>query len=88
MIHELTMKNWVKHHNRTFNFQEGMNLIKGENEGGKSLILEAVDFALHGSVALRLPVSMYPTTLQSDLTVTIRGEQYKIVRSLEKSSVI
>ena len=45
MIHELTMKNWVKHHNRTFNFQEGMNLIKGENEGGKSLILEGIDFA-------------------------------------------
>lgn len=87
MIHELTMKNWVKHHNRTFTFQEGMNLIKGENEGGKSLILEAVDFALHGSVALRLPVSMYPTTLQSDLTVTIRGEQYKIVRSLKKAQL-
>ena len=87
MIHELTMKNWVKHHNRTFNFQEGMNLIRGDNEMGKSLILEAADFALHGSVALRLPVSMYPTTLQSDLTVTIRGEQYKIVRSLKKAQL-
>ena len=87
MIHELTMKNWVKHHNRTFNFQEGLNLIRGDNEMGKSLILEAADFALHGSVALRLPVSMYPTTLQSDLTVTIRGEQYKIVRSLKKAQL-
>lgn len=87
MLHELTMKNWVKHHNRTFHFMEGVNLIRGENEGGKSLILEAIDFALHGSVALRLPVSMYPTNLQVDLTVTIRGETYQICRTPKKATL-
>lgn len=81
MIHSLTMKNWYKHHNRTFDFQAGLNVIRGENEGGKSLILEAIDYALHGSVALRLPVSMYPTTLNSVLETTIRGNKYIIDRT-------
>ena len=38
MILELTMLNWVKHHNKTFKFKEGLNIIRGENEAGKSLI--------------------------------------------------
>lgn len=81
MIHSLTMKNWYKHHNRTFDFKAGLNLIRGENEGGKSLILEAIDYALHGSVALRLPVSMYPTNLGAILETSIRGTRYIIDRS-------
>ena len=87
MILELTMQNWVKHHNKTFKFKEGLNLIRGENETGKSLILEAVDFALHGSVALRLPVSMYPTNLQSDLLFCVRGEVYHVCRTPKKASL-
>ena len=87
MILELTTQNWVKHHNKTFKFKEGLNLIRGDNEAGKSLILEAVDFALHGSVALRLPVSMYPTNLQSDLLFCVRGEVYFVCRTPKKASL-
>ena len=87
MILELTMQNWVKHHNRTFKFKEGLNLIRGDNEAGKSLIFEAIDFALHGSVALRLPVSMYPTNLQSDLLFCVRGEVYLVCRTPKKASL-
>lgn len=87
MILELTMQNWVKHHNKTFEFKEGLNIIRGENEAGKSLIFEAVDFALHGSVALRLPVSMYPTNLQADLVFCVRGEVYFVSRTPKKASL-
>lgn len=87
MILELTMQNWVKHHNKTFKFKEGLNVIRGENEAGKSLIFEAIDFALHGSVALRLPVSMYPTNLQSDLLFCVRGEVYRVCRTPKKASL-
>lgn len=87
MILELTMQNWVKHHNKTFKFKEGLNIIRGENEAGKSLIFEAIDFALHGSVALRLPVSMYPTNLQSDLLFCVRGEVYFVCRTPKKASL-
>lgn len=81
MIHSLEMLNWYKHHGRIFDFKEGLNLIRGENEGGKSLIMEAIDYALHGSVALRLPASMYPTNLTSKLETTIRGTRYRIERT-------
>lgn len=87
MILELTMRNWVKHHNKTFKFKEGLNLIRGDNECGKSLILESIDFALHGSVALRLPVSMYPANLQSDLLFCVRGEVYRVCRTPKKASL-
>lgn len=81
MIHSLTMLNWYKHHGRVFEFKDGLNMIRGENEGGKSLIMEAIDYALHGSVALRLPVSMYQSNLTSILETTIRGVRYKIERT-------
>ena len=81
MIHSLEMKNWYKHHGRKFHFDAGLNMIRGENEAGKSLILEAVDYALHGSVALRLPVSMYDRNLSASLETTIRGVRYLIERT-------
>ena len=85
MILELTMLNWVKHHNKTFKFKEGLNIIRGENEAGKSLIFEAIDFALHGSAALRLPVSMYPTNLHSELVFKVKGQVYLIRRTPKKA---
>lgn len=87
MILELTMLNWIKHHNKTFKFKEGLNIIRGENEAGKSLIFEAIDFALHGSVALRLPVSMYPTNLQADLVFQIKGQVYWVRRTPKKATL-
>lgn len=87
MILELTTLNGVKHHGRTFKFKEGLNIIRGENEAGKSYIFEMIDFALHGSVALRLPVSMYPTNLQADLVFQIKGKHYKVSRTPKKASL-
>lgn len=87
MILELTTLNGVKHHGRTFKFKEGLNIIRGENEAGKSYIFEMIDFALHGSVALRLPVSMYPTNLQADLVFQIKGQVYWVRRTPKKATL-
>ena len=84
MIKSVHLKNWFKHPNKKFNFTQGLNLIKGENEAGKSLIFEAIDFALHGSVALRLPATMYEANLFSELVATINGVDYKITRTPKK----
>lgn len=87
MIHEITLKNWHKHNNKTFEFKEGLNLIRGENEAGKSLILEAIDFLLHGSVALRLPVSLYSSAMSVDGSFTINGTRYRINRTTKKAQL-
>ena len=87
MILELTTLNGVKHHGRTFKFKEGLNIIRGENEAGKSYLFEMIDFSLHGSVALRLPVSMYPTNLQVDLVFQIKGQVYWVRRTPKKATL-
>lgn len=87
MIHNITLKNWHKHNNKTFEFKEGLNLIRGENEAGKSLILEAIDFLLHGSVALRLPVGLYSSAMSVDGSFTINGAQYRINRTTKKAQL-
>lgn len=88
MIHLISMQNWAKHHNKTFTFTEGLNLIKGDNEKGKSIILEAIDYALHGSVALRLPATMYPSSLFACLITTIGGVRYRVERSPKKVELL
>lgn len=84
MIHLLSLQNWAKHHGKTFTFSEGLNLIKGENESGKTLLLEGIDYALHGTVALRLPVAMYSPGLFACLITTIGNIRYRIERSPKK----
>lgn len=84
MIHLLSLQNTPKHDRKTFIFTEGLNLIVGENESGKSLILEFIDYALHGSVALRLPISMYSSGLFVCLITTIGNSRYRIERSPKK----
>lgn len=87
MLHQIALKNTPKHHNKTFKFTEGLNLIRGENESGKSSILEYIDFALHGSDALRLPVSFYPNNLNVVLHLTINGVEYIINRTPKKAEL-
>ena len=87
MIHYLTLKNTFKHHGRTFELKEGLNVLKGENEVGKSLVFEFIDFALHGSVALRLPVGLYPANLSVVLVTTIGNVRYRIERSPKKATL-
>lgn len=87
MIHEITLKNTPKHSGKTFVFNSGLNLIRGENESGKSSILEYLDFLLHGSVALRLPVSLYSSAMSVDGSFTINGVRYRIIRTTKKAQL-
>ncbi len=48
------MENWKSHEKTELRFGEGTNILLGPNGGGKSSILEAISFALFGTVpALR-----------------------------------
>lgn len=88
MIKTLKMTNTVKHNGVTFTFTEGLNLIRGINESGKSYIFEKIDFALHGSCALRLPVALYPSNMLIELQVTIQGVTYLIERTIKKAQLV
>lgn len=88
MIKTLVLKDFVKHENLTISFKEGFTAIQGANGAGKTLLLEAVGFALFGSKALRGKVEEYPKTLSVTLELVLRDNEVKVERSLSKCSVI
>ena len=82
MITRLFIDNFYKHKGVTFDFNEGLTGIIGPNESGKSLIQEAIRYALFGSAALR---STAPKDLHVELTFVINGTEHLVVRKAGKA---
>ena len=61
-------------------FKEGMTIIHGPNEAGKSMRSELLRFALWGRKALRSKLSGY-AKLNVEIEFTLKGVDYKIKRS-------
>ena len=53
MITKLEMKNFRQHEDLTITFKDGLNVIRGANEAGKSTLIEAILYALFGAKSLR-----------------------------------
>lgn len=53
MINTIRLQNFRQHLDRTFNFTPGINAIRGDNEAGKTTILEAFAYLVFGARALR-----------------------------------
>lgn len=87
MIIKLTLKNFKKHRDLEINFAEGLNVIRGNNEDGKSTIYHAIGYAFWGSRAL--PDSLEETVTWGEAASSLRvelefdhaGTVYKISRS-------
>ena len=67
-------------------FKPGITVIKGENEAGKSFVLEMIRYALFGSDALRGTRADYDK-LDVTLVISIKGKKYTIVRNGNKATV-
>lgn len=87
MIKTLTLTNFRKHEDRKFDFQRGLNAIKGANESAKSTILEAMAYGLFGTKSLRGPIDEVVTygkllsSLKVALDFEVAGKVYTITRS-------
>ena len=87
MIKTLTLKCFRKHLDCTFNFNEGLQLLKGPNEGGKSTVIEACLYALYGARALRDSLAQCVTwghkegELKVELVIEVEGKVYSYRRS-------
>lgn len=53
MLKKIKLTNFRKHENVTIELTQGLNVIRGANEIGKSTICEAVGYAFYGARALR-----------------------------------
>lgn len=86
MLKTLHVKNFFTHRDRRFDFESGTTCITGPNEAGKSLILEAITYALFGSVALRGTSDDYKQ-LYVELTFQVKGVDYRVVRDRNKAAL-
>ena len=85
MLTRLELTNFRQHTSLKLEFTQGVTVIRGANECGKSTIFEAVTFALFGVEACRsndlttwgAPDKSHVVTLELDLN----GQTYHIVRS-------
>lgn len=93
MLTKLTMNNFRRHRDLEVDFQAGLNVIRGRNEGGKSTLIEAILYALYGSRALRTPLAEAATwgTREQDLWVKLElqanGHTYTFRRSKSGATV-
>lgn len=83
MLKYLLLENFVKHKRTEITFERGMTAIVGKNGGGKSLIQEAIRFALFGTAALRGKLENYDKNLRVVLRLSIAGADYEIERTLK-----
>ena len=87
MLKRIHLKNYAKHKDLELNFSDGLTAICGKNGGGKTLIVEAVSFALFGSKELRGSKSDYASDMSVELDIEIKGKPYKIVRTLDNCKI-
>lgn len=87
MINELTMTCFRKVEQDTMVFTEGLNVIRGPNEGSKTTRMEACAYALFGTKALRNSLAETVTwgrkeaELKADLKITVNRVSYRFTRS-------
>ena len=79
MITRLYIDQMFRHFDRTFEFGKGLTGIIGKNEAGKSLIVEAIRFALFGTAALRGVADDYKKT-HVELWFSVKGDDYHVTR--------
>lgn len=91
MISKISLKNFRQHRELTIDLQPGFTALRGENEAGKSTVLEAILFALFGIRACRN--SDIATWGESDKSVkvelwmTLPGDELHISRSKSAAEI-
>lgn len=86
MLNSIKISNFRKHTDSSFEFSEGLAVIRGSNESGKSTVHEAIAYALFGVKALRTSLEdavTYGEPLNSLMVVLclgIDGVDYAVSR--------
>lgn len=87
MLRKLHLKNFRQHENLVLHFEDGLVVLRGKNEAGKSSIILGALYALFGAKVLPLPLASTVTwgkpesSLAVELIIQVEGEQYLFKRS-------
>lgn len=94
MLISLKLQNFKKHENLVITFTEGLNVIRGLNENGKSTVVQAVAYALYGARALPLSLDETVTwgkpasSLKVELVFQHDNQMYTITRSKSGAELV
>ena len=94
MLISLKLQNFKKHENLTITFTEGLNVIRGLNENGKSTVVQAVAYALYGARALPLSLDETVTwgkpasSLKVELCFQHDNQMYALTRSKSGAELV
>ncbi len=94
MIKHLKLQNFMRHENLEVAFTNGLQVLRGANEGGKSSLLLGIAYALFGSKVLRGNFSDTVTWGQSEsslrvtLDLDIAGKSLRVVRHKGGAEII
>jgi AAA domain len=86
MFTSLKLTNFRKHTDREINFLSDFNVLRGNNEHGKTTVSEAIAYAMFGVSSLRTSLDETVTygkpvsSLRVDLVVSIDGVDYHVSR--------
>lgn len=93
MIESIALKYFRKHEDLSLNFGEGLNVLRGANEVGKTTIIEGIGYALYGAAFLRDTVAdtvtwgHKETELATSLVIAIGGRRYTFTRGPKGAEV-
>lgn len=91
MIRNLQLKNFRQHTDLALSFDQGVTVLRGANEAGKSTVFEAIAYALFGARATRnneLTTWGQPEgSHQVVLTFEINGVEYTIKRNAKSAEL-
>lgn len=87
MFLQLNLKCFRQHVNKSISYVEGLNVIRGANESGKSTLEEAIEYALFGLAAMPQKLSEMVTwghkesELHVEFLFQLEGRMFKYTRS-------
>ena len=93
MILNVTLTNFRQHKNLHVDFSSGVTVVRGENEGGKTTLLEAIMFAMFGVSACRNNDLTTWDEAKSSHKVQLNfvgsdSETYRIIRSQRSAELV
>ena len=91
MLETLEVWNFGKHRHKLVNFTEGLNIVRGPNEGGKSTIgIEAIGYAFFGTPMLREGLADTVTIGEAEgsLKAVLKYNGYTITRTKNSASLV
>ena len=93
MLRSLKLTNFKQHRDLSVEFTQGINVLRGKNEIGKSGILHAIAYALFGIKAVPYSLEDAVTwgepvnSLKVELSITVDGKVYNFKRSKSGAEV-